>query len=104
MFYADLTEIPQDIFGGYCTAIPPSNPPSGAASIAQDCEFPQGAVRTRGGLTSFVSRGNSPVATLTLTGVSSGGIFTGTFVFPAAVSLSAGQQLTYAGGSNAALF
>jgi hypothetical protein len=50
MLYDDLTAIPIEVFGGYTPALPPSALPSGAAAIAQDCIFPQGSLRTRGGL------------------------------------------------------
>jgi hypothetical protein len=48
-----LIDVPTDLFGGYCPAIPPSELAPGAASIAADVMFPQGAVRTRGGLAAY---------------------------------------------------
>lgn len=50
MLYPDLVDIPFELFGGYCPAIPPSDLSPGAASICDDCIFPQGGLRTRGGL------------------------------------------------------
>lgn len=50
MLSPDLIDVPIEVFGGYCPAIPPADLPPGAASIAQDGIFPQGGWRTRGGL------------------------------------------------------
>lgn len=50
MLYPDLIDIPLEVFGGYTPAVPPSDLPPGAAAVAQDCIFPQGALRNRGGL------------------------------------------------------
>jgi delta endotoxin len=50
MLADDLTDVPIDVFGGYCPAIVPAQLPPGAANIAQDVMFPQAGVRTRGGL------------------------------------------------------
>lgn len=50
MLFPDLIDVPMEVFGGYCPAIPPADLAPGAAAIAQDVIFPQGAVRTRGGL------------------------------------------------------
>ncbi|HEX3156799.1 MAG TPA: hypothetical protein VHV32_19375 [Candidatus Angelobacter sp.] len=50
MLFPDLIDVPTEVFGGYCPAIPPADLSPGAASIAQDVIFPQGAVRSRGGL------------------------------------------------------
>lgn len=57
MIADDLTDVPIDVFGGYCPAVPPSDLPSGAANVAQDVQFPQAAVRTRGGLRNYVFTG-----------------------------------------------
>ena len=53
MLTADLIDVPVEVFGGYCPAIPPANLPPGGASAAQDVIFPLGAVRTRGGLHNY---------------------------------------------------
>lgn len=63
MYSPDLVDVAVDVFGGYCPAIPPSDQPSGAAGIAQDVVFPQGAVRTRGGLKNYFSVA-SPISAL----------------------------------------
>src|SRR6185312_12540215 len=59
MLFPDLVDVAMEVFGGYCPAIPPSDLSPGAAAIAQDVMFPQGAVRTRGGLKNFFAA--SPV-------------------------------------------
>ena len=53
LYTADLVDIPLEVFGGYCPAIPPPVLPTGAASVAQDVMFPQAALRSRGGLLNF---------------------------------------------------
>lgn len=53
MLYPDLTDVPIEVFGGYCPSIPPSELSPGAAAVATDVVFPQGAVRSRGGLKNF---------------------------------------------------
>jgi hypothetical protein len=53
MLYPDLIDVPTEVFGGFCPAIPPANLPPGGASAAQDVIFPLGAVRTRGGLLNY---------------------------------------------------
>lgn len=52
MLGPDLIDVPVEVFGGYCCALPDAALPSGAASTAQDVAFPMGVVRTRGGLRS----------------------------------------------------
>lgn len=59
MYDPTFIDVPTEVFGGYCPAIPPSALSPGAASIAQDVMFPQGAVRTRGGLFNYFP--NSPL-------------------------------------------
>src|SRR4051812_5239696 len=61
MIGEDLTDVPIEVFGGYCPAIVPSNLPSGAANIAQDVMFPQAGVRTRGGLGTGVAFGGTAI-------------------------------------------
>lgn len=53
MLYPDLIDVPIEVFGGYCPAVPPSDLAPGAASVVNDMMFPQGAARTRGGLQNF---------------------------------------------------
>ena len=57
MLYDDLIPVPIEVFGGYCPAMPPSDLPPGGAAMAQDCVFPQGALRQRGGLKPLVWAG-----------------------------------------------
>ena len=59
MLSADLMDVPIEVFGGYCPAVPPVDLPPGAAAVAQDVEFPMGAVRQRGGLFNYFQ--GSPV-------------------------------------------
>jgi hypothetical protein len=61
MIGEDLTDVPIEVFGGYCPAMVPSNLPSGAANIAQDVMFPQAGVRTRGGLGTGVAFGGTAI-------------------------------------------
>jgi len=60
MYTSDLVDIPFEVFGGYCPAIPPANLAPEAAAMAQDFIYPQAALRTRGGLQNFFSVG-SPI-------------------------------------------
>jgi hypothetical protein len=71
MLFADLIDIPFEVFGGFCPAIPPADLSSGAAAIAQDVIFPQGAVRTRGGLKNFFSLGSPIPANASINGLKS---------------------------------
>jgi hypothetical protein len=57
----DLVDVPIEVFGGYCPAIPPSDLPPGAAEIAQDVMFPQGGLRQRGGLLAIFGPNNSGI-------------------------------------------
>jgi hypothetical protein len=57
----DLADVPIEVFGGYCPAIPPSDLPPGAADIAQDVMFPQGGLRQRGGLLAVFGPNNSGI-------------------------------------------
>ena len=57
----DLIDVPIEVFGGYCPAIPPSDLPPGAAEIAQDVMFPQGGLRQRGGLLAVFGPNNSGI-------------------------------------------
>src|SRR2546430_3152834 len=69
MYTSDLLDIPIEIFGGYCPAIPPSDLPPGAAAIAQDVVFPMGGLRSRGGLSNAFP--NSTFAGATINGLKS---------------------------------
>src|SRR5579872_5528291 len=57
----DLVDVPIEVFGGYCPAIPPSDLPPGAAEIAQDVMFPQGGLRQRGGLLAVFGPNNTGI-------------------------------------------
>lgn len=68
----DLVDVPIEVFGGYCPAIPPSDLPPGAAEIAQDVMFPQGGLRQRGGLRAIFGPNNSGIpATARILGLKS---------------------------------
>lgn len=69
MLFEDLIDVPIDPFGGYCPAIPPDDLPPGAASIAQDVTYPQGGVRTRGGLQNVVFTGTTLDPTAAVNGL-----------------------------------
>lgn len=60
MYDPTFIDVPTEVFGGYCPAIPPSALSPGAASIAQDVMYPQGAVRTRGGMFNFFPKSPIP--------------------------------------------
>lgn len=60
MLYPDLVDVPLELWGGYCPAIPRADLAPGAAGLCQDFMFPQGALRTRGGLQNFFAAG-SPI-------------------------------------------
>jgi hypothetical protein len=53
VLYPDLIDVPIEVFGGYCCAVPLADLPSGAATIAQDVQFPMAGLRTRGNLLNF---------------------------------------------------
>src|SRR4051812_19319461 len=57
----DLADVPIEVFGGYCPAIPPSDLPPGAADLAQDVMFPLGGLRQRGGLLAVFGPNNSGI-------------------------------------------
>ena len=53
MIFADLMDVPIEVFGGYTPAIPPQDLPPGASPFNQDVVYPEGSVRQRGGLSNF---------------------------------------------------
>jgi len=61
MLTPDLVDVPIEVFGGCCPAVPPADLPPGAANIAQDVQFPQGGVRTRGGLFHYAFLGEDTI-------------------------------------------
>lgn len=61
MSVQDSVDIPLEAFGGYAPAMPPANLPSGSSPLAQDVVYPEGAVRTRPGLSPlFLSAAGNP--------------------------------------------
>ena len=50
MPYPDSVDVGQQVWGGYNSSISPANLPAGSSPYNQDCMFPEGAVRTRDGL------------------------------------------------------
>lgn len=68
MLYADLIDVPVEVFGGYTPAIPPQDLPPGASPFCEDVEFPMGSVRTRGGLKSYFP-GNSAIGAASVNGL-----------------------------------
>ncbi len=71
MLYPDLIDVPFELWGGYCPAVPPSDLSPGAAAICQDMIFPQGAVRTRGGLKNAFAAGSPIPANASVNGLKS---------------------------------
>lgn len=69
MISGDLIDVPIDVLGGYCPAIPPSDLPPGAANVAQDVQFPLAAVRSRGGLRNYATSGDVIPGTAAVNGL-----------------------------------
>ena len=53
MSVAEYVDVGLDVLGGLNTSMPPANLPPGASPLNQDIVYPEGAVRTRPGLSSF---------------------------------------------------
>ena len=66
MLSQDLIDLPIEVFGGYNPALAPTVVPPGASPLAQDCDFPEGAVTTRGGLFNIFGPGNGIPNTATI--------------------------------------
>lgn len=59
MPFPESTDLPIEIFGGYCTSIPPSDLPPGASPLCQDVQFPEASVKTRDGILAITT--NPPI-------------------------------------------
>lgn len=69
MLTQDLVDLPLEVMGGFTPALAPTVCPPGASPLAQDCDFPEGAVTTRGGLLAVFGPGNGIPANATINGL-----------------------------------
>jgi hypothetical protein len=65
----DLVDLPIEVMGGYTPALAPTVCPPGASPLTQDCDFPEGAVTTRGGLFAIFGPGNGIPTNVTINGL-----------------------------------
>ena len=71
MLFADLVDLPIEVFGGYTPAIVPTVLPPGASPACQDVYFPRGGVQTRGGLRNAYPLGSPIPANASINGLKS---------------------------------
>lgn len=69
MLTQDLIDLPIEVFGGYNPALAPTVCPPGSSPLAQDCDFPEGSVTTRGGLFAIFGPANGIPAAATINGL-----------------------------------